>query len=649
MPTPFRNSPGLLVRVAIAAAIVLSPLAASAQSVTLDQFRASPLATDGFALSRPDDLGHRRFAAQLTLDYALNPLVYETTPGNPDTELAAIVEHQAVAHLSLAFGIADRLIVSLGLPVSVYQSGAEVAGIATADDASVGDAQLLLRVRLVGERDDTFALAVQLTGTAPLAAALNENQHYSGEPDLTVTPALLAELRGGPVRVTANLGARFRETARVPTLALRNELMYALGMTVALVRRPTHDMLDLHAELYGVSSLRDFGGQTLSPLEGILGLKLSPSCSFHVGLAGGAGLLRGYGSPDFRGVLTLGYADACAEPVAAPPPPAAVPVDDDRDHDGIANPRDVCPDAAEDLDQHEDTDGCPETDNDRDRVPDAHDAAPNVPEDADDFEDWDGIPEPDNDHDGLLDAADRCPIVPEDRDGVADGDGCPEEDADGDHVPDGADRCPLTPGVHSAAHPECEGCPALACMTAEGTITILERVEFATGSDRILPASEPVLQAVQQILATNPQIHRLRVEGHTDDVGDDARNLALSQGRAESVMRWLSAHGVEAARLEAQGFGETRPLASNRRSRNRQLNRRVEFHITDPAPPSATTTTATPTSATPPSATPTTALPTTAPTAPAPLTATPSAAPASPTPPVTPPPTPGADLIPWKP
>lgn len=561
---------------------------ARAQSVALSRFQAGELATDGFALSRPDDFGHRRFGAQITLDYGLNPLVYETHPGDAESESTAIVEHQAVAQLGLSFGIANRLVVFAGLPVNVLQTGSSVAGIAQADGGGVGDALLGLRLRLFGERDDVFAIALQATGTAPLAAALNDSQSYSGDSDMTVTPELLLELRGGPVRVTGNVGARFRETATVPTLRVRNELVYALGLTIAAVRRPTHSVLDLHAEVYGVTALADFGAQTLSPLEGIVGLKLSPSCTFHLGLAGGAGLLRGYGSPDVRGVLTLGYADACAEPgPPPPPPPPPAPVDPDRDDDGIANVVDECPDAAEDVDQHEDADGCPELDNDRDRVPDARDGAPNEPEDIDDFEDWDGVPEPDNDRDGVLDGTDHCPIVAEDRDGIADDDGCPEDDADGDTVLDAADHCPLTPGVRTQGHPECEGCPALACMTSEGTITILERVEFATGSDRILAPSEPVLLAVQQILATNPQIRRLRVEGHTDDRGNDARNLTLSQSRAESVVRWLTAHEIAVDRLEAQGLGETRPLVPNRSSRNRQVNRRVEFHITDPAPPGA--------------------------------------------------------------
>ena len=74
------------------------------------------------------------------------------------------------------------------------------------------------------------------------------------------------------------------------------------------------------------------------------------------------------------------------------------------------------------------------------------------------------------------------------------------------------------------------------------------------------------------------------VEGHTDSQGNPDHNMDLSQRRAASVVRWLSAHGVEAERLASSGLGQTRPLRSNITARNRAMNRRVEFHVLDPAP-----------------------------------------------------------------
>jgi outer membrane protein OmpA-like peptidoglycan-associated protein len=120
-----------------------------------------------------------------------------------------------------------------------------------------------------------------------------------------------------------------------------------------------------------------------------------------------------------------------------------------------------------------------------------------------------------------------------------------------------------------------------------GVIHINRPVFFATNRDTILPRSRQVLQAVADALGALPEIHRVSIEGHTDDVGDDAANLDLSQRRANSVMAWLVAHHVDAARLEAHGFGETRPLVPGHTTTDRSQNRRVEFHITDPAPQAA--------------------------------------------------------------
>jgi len=147
-------------------------------------------------------------------------------------------------------------------------------------------------------------------------------------------------------------------------------------------------------------------------------------------------------------------------------------------------------------------------------------------------------------------------------------------------VLDGVDRCPLDPG-----RPEDEGCPRAVRVDREtGTIYILQRVEFATNRDRILDRSFPVLEEVRAVLAANPEIIRVRIEGHTDDRGRDDRNLDLSRRRADSVLRWLVEHGIDGNRLEGWGCGELHAAETNATPDGRQANRRVEFHIIEPAP-----------------------------------------------------------------
>lgn len=249
----------------------------------------------------------------------------------------------------------------------------------------------------------------------------------------------------------------------------------------------------------------------------------------------------------------------------------------DRDGDGIADAADQCPDDPEDRDGFEDTDGCPDPDNDSDGRPDADDRCPNNAEDPDGFEDEDGCPDPDNDGDQVADESDRCPTEAEDRDGFQDEDGCPEPDNDQDGIADAEDQCPREPGAADN-----NGCPR-SLRVEEGRIIILQRIEFAVGRATLRRSAHAILGEVRAVLETNPQIQNLRVEGHTDNRGREDRNLELSQQRADAVVAWLVERGIAAERLSAQGFGLTRPIETNDTRRGRALNRRVEFHIVEPA------------------------------------------------------------------
>ncbi|UJR84306.1 OmpA family protein [Sandaracinus amylolyticus] len=114
-------------------------------------------------------------------------------------------------------------------------------------------------------------------------------------------------------------------------------------------------------------------------------------------------------------------------------------------------------------------------------------------------------------------------------------------------------------------------------------IIIRRQVNFATDSAEILPDSAPLLSEIADALLRNPQIRRVEIQGHTDNQGEDAHNMDLSQRRAEAVRTWLIGLGVEADRLTAQGYGETRPLVPNITAPNRARNRRVQFIISDRA------------------------------------------------------------------
>ncbi len=113
----------------------------------------------------------------------------------------------------------------------------------------------------------------------------------------------------------------------------------------------------------------------------------------------------------------------------------------------------------------------------------------------------------------------------------------------------------------------------------ENRITVSQRINFATGTDQIDLESQLVLEEVASILLTHPEIERLEVVGHTDERGDEAFNLDLSERRAKRVVEYLASRGVEAGRMVPIGKGKTQPIASNKTEAGRAQNRRVEFLI----------------------------------------------------------------------
>ncbi len=248
----------------------------------------------------------------------------------------------------------------------------------------------------------------------------------------------------------------------------------------------------------------------------------------------------------------------------------------DNDHDGVEDGSDNCPTVSEDIDGFEDEDGCPDSDNDGDSIGDLTDACPNHAEDLDGDRDTDGCPDEDGapvdaDGDGVPDAEDQCNGEIEDMDGFEDTDGCPDPDNDRDGILDADDECPLAPASEGSDN----GCPATVRITGSG-LRILQRIEFQSDSSRLLRRSEAVLAEVAGVLNANPQMF-VRIEGHADNRASEESNLRLSQQRAEMVRDWLVEHGINATRLEAIGFGESRPRNRADTDEAHRSNRRVEF------------------------------------------------------------------------
>jgi OOP family OmpA-OmpF porin len=202
-------------------------------------------------------------------------------------------------------------------------------------------------------------------------------------------------------------------------------------------------------------------------------------------------------------------------------------------------------------------------DSDGDGVPDNKDQCPGTPAGAP--VDKNGCPLY-SDGDGVPDYLDKCPGTPS---GVkTDSDGCPL-DSDGDGVPDYLDKCPNTA---AGAKVDRDGCPP-----AGDTLAIVTNVNFDFDSAKVRSDSKAKLNRVVSILKANSSV-KVRVEGHTDNTGPEKYNVGLSTRRAEAVKAYLGAHGVSSS-LSVVGFGEGKPLVSNRTKAGRAVNRRVEFKV----------------------------------------------------------------------
>ncbi|OGX87827.1 OmpA family protein [Hymenobacter glacialis] len=244
-----------------------------------------------------------------------------------------------------------------------------------------------------------------------------------------------------------------------------------------------------------------------------------------------------------------------------PGTPAGVAVDPngcplDKDGDGIPDYQDKCPDVKGVAALQ----GCP--DRDGDGVTDAEDKCPDTPGKAE----LAGCPDADND--GVTDADDKCPDTPA---GVqVDASGCPL-DRDGDGVPDFQDRCPDRAGPASN-----KGCPEIKAEAKKILNEATKYINFDFNKATLKASSYPKLEQMVQIMNDYPD-YSLSIAGHTDSKGADDFNLGLSYERAASARAYMLSKGIPAERIEARGYGETKPIATNATAAGQALNRRVDF------------------------------------------------------------------------
>jgi outer membrane protein OmpA-like peptidoglycan-associated protein len=541
------------------ALFVSQPAAAQSTGFSINRFDVSERGSDWFVGESLDLRGHGRGALGLVADYAYKPLVFYDLNGD---EQAVVVSHQLFIHLGGSVILWDRLRLAANVPIAARTDGNRVrVGTDTIEPETgtdLGDIRLGADVRLVG----SYGGPAQLALGAQIYLPTGSRGAFVGDGGVRVMPRLMLAGDLGPFAYSVRAALSYRsQKEALAGVPVGSEVFFAATSGIWFADRK----LLLGPELSGSTVIEGDGAfkRATTPFELLFGLHFRPT-DWRFGLGAGPGLTRGLGAPQVRLLATVEWSPSVPE---APK---------DRDRDGVFDPDDACPDLPGPRSSNPKENGCPIADRDRDGILDDVDACPDLYGAPSDDPKRNGCPPAgDRDGDGIFDDEDACP----DQAGLKSDDpeknGCPG-DTDGDGILDPDDACPRVPGPRDP-DPLKNGCPK--ARIEQGQIKILERVEFATDSARILPVSDGLLTAVSEIIRDHRELKRISVEGHTDNVGGAAYNKGLSERRAASVVSWLIAHGVESSRLTSQGFGLEKPLDTNDTAAGRQRNRRVEFHI----------------------------------------------------------------------
>lgn len=546
----------------VVAALLLTPSVGQAQETfVLDRAQPSGAPDDGFMVHRAYMHEETRFYATGTLGYAHNPLRKDAVTDNASVQrrIEDLVRGQFAHYLTFGTEIGQRVGFNLHVPYVLPQINGEnpfsedvgQAGIVDSA-ATMGDLRIDARARLFETDDGRWRVGVM----GAFTLATGSEAFFGGDPGESALLAMTGEYDFGPFFLAGHVGPHFKSRGEIGgsqgDLFTGNELRFAFGGYVPL----RDDEVRLGLEIWGTTGMQERANQNTffnkrnTTVEWLAQGRFLPfdNKRFYVNAGGGTRLTAGYGSADFRLMGSIGYWFTPDDFADQPPPRAEIRskpdhYETDTDGDGWPDGIDPCPEEAEDGKEPEPSDGCPKLD--------------------------------DSDGDGIYDRWDKCPDVPEDKDGIQDRDGCPEEDADKDGVLDVEDACPEEVGLPSEDK-EKNGCPQMTKVTADGTIALLKPIQFEFGKATIRPQSYGILDEVVALLKARAKV-RLAIHGHTDTIGSREDNLKLSKDRAASVRQYLIDKGIDADRLESEGFGPDEPVATNETAKGRARNRRVEF------------------------------------------------------------------------
>jgi len=578
-------------------AVIALPRPAAAQTMEpanfgVERFRMSSDRDGMLDVEWAEVRGNMAISAALWAGFANDPLVVYLN--QPDARAGSLVHDRAGGSLSISISPRRWFQIAFDLPLVIYQdrpSASVIAPMGLESLHSFGTSNLRASPKLVvlHQAEHGVSPAVIPTLVVPTRST---SDAYFDDRGFGFAPELALSRRWTGWRAGIDAGYRARHRAIFLNQIVDDELFTHAGIGYRFADRGGPP-LGINVTMSGATAARaPFQKFNENHLESMVGASYDLSRDAQLFAGAGMGLRKGFGTPDWRGLagVRVGFGDT-----VLPTRPREL----DRDHDGILDSADGCPDQPEDKDGFQDGDGCPDPDNDQDGVVDKDDRCvdvpgsaelkgcsdsdgdgigdlddkcPTQPEDTDGFEDGDGCPDLDNDKDGIRDLTDACPMDA----GPAENQGCPDTDRDGDKVVDRLDNCPTEAGP-----PENQGCPKKQLVKiTDDKLEILESVYFKFDLAVIERRSYALLDNVAAVLAAHPEL-KIQVEGHTDGMGNDDYNRKLSQRRAASVVTYLTQKGISADRLTSFGYGEDRPIADNATKDGRAQNRRVVFTVTD--------------------------------------------------------------------
>jgi uncharacterized repeat protein (TIGR01451 family) len=408
------------------------------------------------------------------LGYADNPLVLYDLHTNQ--MVGSLVHTRVGGGIFGGLGITHWLELGLELPMIYGQTrDARVVMLPSLTSPQLGDLRLAPKLVLRRGGGDRIGVAAIVGFTLPTGGS----QGYAGDDAAVFEPELIVSRASGPLRFSGNLGYLARSRKQVANLMVDDEIFARLGAGYRFADRQQgfHRPLELDlTATFATAAASPFSQVNTRPFEVDLAAQYDVHRDVTAFAVAGAGIVAGFGTPDWRIVLGVRY--GMQEPAPVRPAPPSTPP-----------PTPASPPPSPPL---------------------------------------------------------STPPSP-----------------------------PPSPPPSTTPSPPPSTLPSTPLLPS----TEVKPVYFATDKDLIEARSNAVLDHVAAVLVARPEITTVRVEGHTDNRGGVEHNQDLSQRRAAAVVRYLVDKGVARDRLDAVGFGETRPIADNATDQGRATNRRVEFVI----------------------------------------------------------------------